>query len=343
MRYASLLGLAVCILVPASAGFAQGSKDVKAVVQSVDANVGTITVLLESGAGLAKSERIKTFNLARADLPITDGAGKPLKLTDLETDRRVFLKFDGDDVQAIRVAPPTFFGQLSRLDKASRTVVVTSKIGTRTIQLPMTAKIIDHGQPANFDDLKTGVNAIVYYSEDQKAVLELHSGKGLMPLVKLVKAVGYMIDVDRDKHTAQIFINFQGGDSSVLRETRLAKDATFSLMYQYRPYRDITLKEVGRGLKANFWMDTSTRRLVHVEIEMPTLGRRMVKSVDAAKREIVLEDSEGEKKLQVAASARITFTDGRRGRLEDVEPGMFVNCGLGADRKHVEVVVASKK
>src|SRR6187549_3902828 len=74
---------------------AQPVKEIMGVVQEVDAVVGTITVYVEQGLGInPKSERVKTFNLARPDLPVRDADGNPLKLEGLAADQRIFLQLD---------------------------------------------------------------------------------------------------------------------------------------------------------------------------------------------------------------------------------------------------------
>jgi hypothetical protein len=323
-----LVGWVLCPSLPA-----QNGKEVKAVVQEIDATVGTMAVILEG----RKTHQVKTFNLARPDLPVSDGSGKALKLADVEPGQRVYLHLADDDVTAIRLAAPSLYGTVERVSVSERRVVLKSKIGERTIVLPESAKVIAGGEPARLEDVKAGQAALVVFSPDQRNVVELRTGRGVAPPAYLAKAVGVLIDVDRPRRTVQILNTSSKGDTHALRELPLAKEATFGLFHGSRPFRELTLDEVTRGVKVAYWTDTGTRKLVHLDVEMPTLGRRLVKRFDAETRQLVLDDPDGDKVLTLAPNVKVQTPAGT-GKLDDIRPKANVSCGLSPDRKLVELV-----
>lgn len=329
----------VASLVLPSFAFAQEAKEIKAVVQEVDASVGTITVLL---GDTSKSRQLKTLNLAKPDLPVTDALGKPIALVDLQQDQRVFLKMALEDVAAIRLAPPYFYGTILEMDASKRTLVLKSGLGNKTVEIPAEAKIIYANQPAKFDDIKTGFGALLYYSSDKKTLVEIKVGKTVQPDVKLSKSTGILIELDRDKKAAEIFLSTSSGDHFVLWQTGFTPETTFGLSYQSKPFREITAAEVKRGLKIVAWTNAVTRKLAHLEIEMPILSKRAVKAFDPAKRQITLDDDDGDLVMELAPTARVLMGKGTAA-LKDIAPGRFVSCGLSADRRFIEMVVIAAK
>jgi hypothetical protein len=328
--------LAACAGLVASSAVTKEPKEIKAVVHGVDATAGTITVLVGSGA---KTQRVRTFNLARPDLPVTDAAGQPLKLTDLHADQRVFLKTAPDeDIVAIRLAPPTLFGTIAKVNAAERTVVLRTHTGEKTVAVPAGAAIVAHGQAAKLADLKPGTLALVSFTPDRKTVRELRTGQNLVPLTRLVKSVGILIDVDRDRRTLDVLLNYSsGGDTSALRRMALDAGASFALLDRGRAFRELTFDELARGVKVTFFTEVDTKKVSHVDVEMPFLGRRTLKAFDAGRRRLVLEDADGERVLELSERAKVRTPAGP-GRVEDLRPGLAVSCGLSPDRRRLELV-----
>jgi hypothetical protein len=135
----------------------------------------------------------------------------------------------------------------------------------------------------------------------------------------------------------QVFILALSGDHSLLRELPLAKEPSFTLLYNGRFFRELAESELSRGLRVHFWTDVATRKAVHLEVEMPTLGRRLVKAIDRAKGQLTLEDAEGDRVLALAPQVRV-LTEHGPGRLEQVQAESVFSCGLSPDRKTIEVI-----
>jgi hypothetical protein len=335
------LGLVLAGLLCPPGGFAQESKkDISGVVQELDAVTGTITLIVKESAK-AQPDRVRTFNLLKPDLPVTDAAGQALKLTDLQPDDRVALKMSDDDVIAIRRAPPTLFGSLTKVDLPGRSLLVATKIGDKSVVVPDTAKVYHQNLPAQLQDLKPGTPILVAFAQD-KTVLEVRSSKGQLPVTKLTKGVGVLIDFDRERHVVQILINALAGDHFLLRDFTLAKEPSFALFYHGRPFRELSGDELRRGVRVEFWTDIATRKVVHIAVEMPILGNRQVKTIDQAKRQLTLADHEEDRELTLAPQLRV-LTKGGPGRLEQVQAESVVSCGLSPDRRAVEVIVVVGK
>lgn len=334
----------ILVLSSMNSGVAQElKKDTRAVIQEINAATGTITVILTDGTK-SLADRVRTFNLDKPDLPVTDSADKPRKLTDLQEDDRVFLKLRDDDVVAIRLAPPVLHGTMVNLNSKLRTFAVRTKIGDKAVVVPATAKVYDTNQPARFEDLKAGAPVVVVFAPDQHNVTEVRVGKTtLLPLVKLTKGTGFLLDVDPDRHVVQIVSNTSVGDTSFLREIPLSKDASVGLLYKAKPFREVPLKELARGVKVQFWIDTNTRKLAHVEVEMPILGKRVVKAIDRERKLLTLADADGGVRTLLISPKISVRTAKANAKIEDVLPSMVVTCALSADRRTVEVITIVEK
>jgi hypothetical protein len=281
--------------------------------------------------------QVKTFNLARPDLPVTDATGQALKLADLQPDQRVYLKVTANDVTAIRLAPPTLYGVLVRVDAEQRVLALKLQMGERVLPVPTEAKVLDGLQPVQLKDLKAGTHVLVTFSPDRKSIMEVRTGKGALPVTHLHKGIGYLMDVDRDKRTIDLLTAAHEGDHFALRHLALLPDATFALLYQSRPFRELTLDEVVRAVKVTTWTEGDTKKVAHLDLDMPTLARRTVKAFDAGQRRLVLEDVEGEKVVTLSPGVKVQTAAGA-GRVEDIRPGVGVSCGLSPDRRLVELV-----
>ena len=323
----------LCVCAPPAPALAPAGQEVKGVVQEVDAAVGTVTLVV----GGARAVQVKTFNLARPDLPVTDAAGKPLKLTDLQADQRVQLTIAAADVVAIRLAPPTLYGTLTRVAVEGPAVLLKTRLGERAVPIPAETRIVLDHQPAQLKDLRLGAPTLVAFSPDRKAVLELRAGKDVAADTRLHKASAYLIDVDREKRTVNLFYRSLDGDHSVLRSLAFNRDPSFELLDNARPFRELTLDEVARGQRVYVWTEGDTKKVAHLAVEMPTLGKRTVKAFDEAQGRLVLEDPEGDKVLRLSPHLRVRTAAGA-GRREDLRPGAAVSCGLSPDRRSVEVV-----
>jgi len=330
----ALAVLYVALPVPAPAQ--DEAKESRAVVQEIDTATGTITVILTEGRK-NRAARVRTFNLLKPDLPVTDATDKVRKLTDLQPDDRVMLKVVDDDVVAIRLAPPLLYGTLTRVDPQERALVIRTRIGDKSVTVPAAAPVYDRNEPARFEDLKAGLVVYVALADDQKTVLEVRAGKTPLPVAKLTKGTGYLIDIDRDRPAVQILVHAHAGDISLLRDLPVAKDATFGLLHDGRPLRDVALDELSRGVKVYYWTDSATRKLAHLGVELPVLGRRVVKALDRERRQLTLEDPEGDKVLRVAPHVKVLTARGP-GALAQVRPQAVVRCALSPDRRTAEVI-----
>lgn len=316
----------------------ESKKDTRAVIQEINVANGTITVILTDGTK-SRADRVRTFNLDKPDLPVTDSADKPKKLADLQEDDRVFLKLIDEDVVAIRLAPPVLHGTLANVNVKERSFLVRTKIGDKAVVAPAAAKVYDTNQLARFEDLKAGTPVVVVFAPDQHTVMEVRVGKTtFLPLVKLTKGTGFLLDVDHDRHMVQIVSNTSAGDYTFLREIPVSKDASVGLLYKAKPFREVAFTELARGVKVQFWTDVNTRKLAHVEVEMPILGRRVVKSIDRERKLLTLVDADGGARTLTLAPKVSVRTAKGLAKIEDVVPSVAVTCALSADRKTAEVI-----
>lgn len=331
--------LLVCLVIVVTCTRTSGQeskKEIRAVVEELDPEVGTLTVVLPEG-GKNRADRIRTYNLIRRDLPVTDAAGNLHKLTDLKPEDRVLLRLSGEDVTSIGLAPPQIYGILTKIDPMTRVLEVRSKMGERTLTVPAAAKLIGPGgSEFRLDELKTGTTILVEFGPDLKTVLDIRTGKGVAPAAKMTKGTGVLIDLDREQAKVRIFSTSSFGDHSLLRELGLTRDAGYTLLYQSKHFRDLGADELSKGLKVHYWIDSATRKVAHLQVEAPILGRRNVKAVDASRGEMTLEDGDGDRVLKITPHTKILTARGPAG-LEAVHR-KAVTCALSPDRTTAEVV-----
>jgi hypothetical protein len=216
-------------------------------------------------------------------------------------------------------------------------VVLKTRLGERTVPVPAEAPIVLDDQPTPLKDLRPGAPTLVAFSPDRTAVLELRAGKGVAADTRLQKAAAYLVDVDPDRRTIDLFYRSHGGDHSVLRSLALSPYASFELLDKSRSFRPLSLAEVARGQRVYVWTEADTKKVAHLAVEMPTLGKRTVKAFDATQRRLVLEDAAGDKELRLSPRLKVRTADGA-GRQDEIRPGLVVSCGLSPDRRSVEVV-----
>ncbi len=322
--------LFVMFLCSASA-FAQDAKDIKGIFQEVDVENGTITLRIhETG----KVYRLKTFNLLKPDLPVTTALGKPAPLKEIEVDARLTLKLEGDDVTAIAISPAMISAYLKHVDAKNRIVTYKHTIGEKTLPLLPDAKVLYSGSPVELSEIKSSKLVNILFSEDRKAIAEIRAGKGGAPEVHLTKMSGVLFDFDAGKQVATIWSSGQNGDASLLHEYPLLKDATYSLAFQSKPFRDLTAQEVRRGVKIVYWLEAGAKKIMHMELEMPILAKRAVVAFDRSTGLLSLEGPEGPLFVHVAENVKLP-----RGKtLDDLRSKARVQCGLSVDRKRVEII-----
>jgi hypothetical protein len=89
-------------------------------------------------------------------------------------------------------------------------------------------------------------------------------------------------------------------------------------------------------------MEPVYHRIVHMDLDMPVLARRQVKSLDRERRTLTILDNDVERVLALSPRVKVLSPRGA-GKLEDVVPGLIVDCGLHADRQQIEVLVVPSK
>lgn len=329
--------LMIMSLVLAGAGRA-AAQDVRGYVQEVDATKGVITL---SQFFMGKVS-VKSFSLLKADIPVVNLAGQALKLTDLQPEALVTLKLNAaEDVVSIIAPLPMVHGPLTAVDPQKGEVVLKQLSGPRTIALSPMTKIYADGAAATLKELTVGTFTRVTFTQDQKSVVEVRSGKGVF-FPQPMRRMAVLIEVDTDKRLARVFTSSLKGDTSKLRDVPLAKDATFSLEFLGRPMRELKIEEITKGFSTIYWMEPVYKRIVHMHIEMPVLARREVKAVDLENRRLTILDNEVESVLTLSPRLKVLGPEGA-GKLADIVPGAMVDCGLHPDRKQVEVLVLSAK
>ncbi len=233
-------------------------------------------------------------------------------------------------------------GPLTDVDAKDGVLVLKLLSGPRTIAISPEAKIYANGELATLKDLTVGNFTRVTFTQDQKAVVEVRSGKGVGNYPQPMRKQGILIEMDRDKRLARVFATSAKGDTNMLREEPLAKDATFSLDYLGRPMFAVRMEEITKGLTTHYWLEPVYHRIVHMHLEMPLLVRREVKALDQENRNLTILENDVERVLALSPRVKVLSPRGA-GKLDDIVPGAIVDCGLNPDRKQIEVLVVPSK
>lgn len=327
LRYLSTVLLA---LTGAGAALAE---DVRGYVQELDATRGVITLTRFSRGKVS----VESFSLAKPDLPVVNLAGQAQKLSELQAESLVTLRLNDDrDVVSILAPLPTVHGPLVDVDAKKSAIVLKMLTGPRTIALAPETKIYVDGASAALKDLAAGTFTRVTFTQDQKAVVEVRSGKGVNH-PQPQKRMGVLLEMDAKNRLARFYASSPFGDASMLRDVPLASDATFSLCYLHRPIRALQLAEITKGYQTFYWTEPVYKKVVHMNIEMPLLARRMVKALDRENRSLIILENDKEKVWTWSPTLRILGARGP-GKLEDVVPGVAVDVGLHPQRTHIELL-----
>jgi hypothetical protein len=330
--------LAVAMVLAGACGV--GAQDVRGYVQEVDTTRGTITLTLFR-MGLPGA----TFRLPKADIPVVNLAGQALKLSDVQPEDPVTLKLNstGEDVVSIIAPLPAVYGPLTAVDPKKGELVLKLRTGPRTIAIPPETKILLHGMPATLKDLTVGDITGVTFAQDQKSIVEVRSGRAVGTPPMPTRRMGVLIEIDKDKRLARFFrTGAIGGDMGVLREVPFAKDVTFSLYYQGEPIGALKMEEITKGFDTIYWVDPVFNKIVHIDLHMPILVQRKVTDVDRKTGRITILNDDVESVLTL--SPRIKVQNERSAAtLDDIKPGIMVDCGLHPDRKQVELLIVPAK
>lgn len=309
------------------------AQDVRGYVQEVDATQGSITLAFF----IQGKTSVKSFNLLKADIPVTNPAGQALKLSDVQPESLVTLKLNSEEDVVSIIAPlPTLHGSLTDVDAKKSELVLKVLTEPRTIAISPDTKIYADGEPAKLIDLTVGTFTRVTFTQDQKSVLEVRSGR-VFGYAQPILRIGVLIDMDAEKRLVRVFTTNMYGDVSALREVPLAKDATISLSFMRRPIRPLKVDEITKGFSMFYWVEPVFKKVVHMEVEMPVLARRTVKALDLEKRRLTILENDVERVLTLSPKVKILGPSGP-GKLEAVVPDAIVDCGLSPDRKEIEVL-----
>ncbi len=326
--------LAVSLALAGACG--AGAQDVRGYIRELDATKGTITLTVFSQGKISGA----TFRLPKGDIPVSNLTGQALKLSDVQPEDLVSLKLNstGEDVVSIIVPLPIVYGPLNIVDTKKGELVLKLRTGPRTIAIPPETKILLHGMPATLKELTVGDITSVIFTQDQKSIVEVRSGRGAGIPPMPMRRMGLLIEFDKERRLARVFrTQVLGGDTGVLREVPFAKDVTFSLNYHGEPICELKMEETIKAVDTIYWVDPVFSKIVHMDLHMPILVQRKVKDFDRKTGRITIFDDDLERVLTVTPRVKV-LSEGGTKTLDDIQPGVIVDCGLHPDRKQIELL-----
>jgi hypothetical protein len=168
----------VVLLVVASAGAASRAPltRVGGVLKAIDLQTGTLTVRLDRN----EEPRVRTFNLAGKDLPVTNHDGQVFKLADLVPELRVVLVVSqtSEDVLGVVAEGPRENGVVKSIDAAAGTLTLDGKgRGDAAVKVVADARVQVNGKAAALNSVEPGMRVLLTYTFDRKAVVSVIAQK----------------------------------------------------------------------------------------------------------------------------------------------------------------------
>jgi RNA polymerase sigma factor (sigma-70 family) len=302
---------------------------VNGVVQAVDAEKNTLTVVDRDGA--------TTFNVAK-DAKI-DIDGKRGRLAGLPVGANVTLSqfTDARTVGSIQAGGRSYFGaRLKAVDTAKKTFTIEDKQGDRTFSVAQDACLSADGKPCTLAGLSAGAFVNVGLAADQTTARSIGAEGPCLggcggSMVKAVDAEKGTFTFD-DKAMAEV----------AGKTFTVAKDAFIQI--DGGPGK---FAEVPAGAYVSVVLSVDQQRVIRLQAQGPSnicdCGGSMVTAVDAEKGTLTFDDKAraevAGKTFNVRKTANIVI-DGGPGKLSEVPPGSYVNLWLSVDRQWVTQVFA---
>lgn len=323
------------LLAIATASFANAQeeklKEVRGAIRQLDLKTGAVTLQL------ASSDKQMPFNLAGKDVPVAGPLGDKLSLNELREELRVAVKIRGEDeIVSVKVDGPYWHGMVKKVDAGTRTITFKDVFGERTLQIPAAVKVVAKEMEISLEALKAGDPLQVLYSLDKKTILQVQTGKGVNsrdPYLRITRYYSVIADLDHAKRQVQMIV--LNTDAGIVRSYEVSPDAYLRLQYHLKPIGEVGLDQFSKWVKAYYFVDRDTGRIINMDADLPVMIRRKVLKTEAAK--VTVEDELKEKALPLDANVKVLTPRGE-GKLADVAMGRIVTCGLSLDRSRVLVL-----
>jgi Cu/Ag efflux protein CusF len=316
----------VCLLFLLSAECCLAQTTAYGILEELDRDIGTITVLLPP------KYEAKQYNLSKADLPVSNALGGAVKLADLRDKQRVALLLDdAEDVAAIRVDDNCLWAYVIKVDVATRQLTVKYGHIQRSLPVPADAVMLHDGAKSALDTLKVGQGIKAVFAE-QNRLVQIQTGKGISgvsPYHRWGHQSGVLLKIDHDKKTLQI-LTLQ--ERFKIEDYEFQPDAILRLTHSSYLLRTTGIDELHAHCKLSFYYESDTKKIVQVSAMAPTIIRRKVDALDRAARRITIEVDGKPLQLSVPKDAMIRTPNGLA-NWEDVDQGALVTCGLTMDNR----------
>ena len=328
-----LLLLAFAFLLAAAAAPAQEEKlkEIRGAIRQLDLKAGAVTLQLPYG------DKQISLNFAGKEVPVATPLAEKLALADLREDLRIAVKVRGEDeIVAVKVDGPYWHGLVKKVDAANRAVTIKDVFGERTLQIPPGVKLVAKDAEIGLETLKAGDPLQVLYSLDKKRILQVHTGKGVNsrdPYLRITRYYGVIGELDHAKRQVQMIV--LNTDAGIVRSYEISPDAYLRLQYHLKPIGEVGLDQFSKWVKAYYFVDRDTGRIINMDADLPVMLRRKVQKLEG--NQITIEDEHKEKTLPLDARVKVLTPRGE-GKLADVAVGRLINCGLSLDRGRVLVV-----
>lgn len=308
-----------------------GREGVRAVVKSVDAQKGTITV--HTFAGERPAEQATTYNLANKDVKVTVNERGAAKLADLVDGTRVLLRLSGDaDVVAISAFAPSMRVRVKSIDAANKTITIFAgeRGETKELKIAPDARIPEK--------LEADATADVVLSLDRSTVLALNAAQVRRdgerdPAERRVGAGvrGLALSVDPQKGTIEVLT---GGEANPKITTySVTKDTQFFI--NERPSENMKLENIPRAARITY-RATDDGKISHLSLLSPMVGG-VIGEIDVKAGTLSLR-TEGEPKALKFTAATVVQSGERRTTTADLKAGLRVMVQLSLDGTQVETI-----
>lgn len=219
--------LFITLLFFAAPGFAQeNEKIVHGTLASLDLENGTIKF------AQIFPDKLKTLNLLKKDIPVTDVNGQKLKLEDLRPKRRLVLKVtEADDVVGIVDETNLDWGVVIAVKPEIKEFTAIFGYGVplmRVIRVTPDIEIVHAGKPHDFSSIRPASALQVTLNRDRKSVRRIATGVSPNPYCRLIPVSAFFSGHDPARKTFE-FITL----TERYRKIHLSYDEWTLIRYTY--------------------------------------------------------------------------------------------------------------
>ncbi len=241
---------------------------------------------------------------------------------------------------AIRRESDLDFGVVTQVDVARSELIANLSQTPRPLKITPQLRWSIDGKPgsaAALSDVKPWSHGVkVLLTPDRAAIQEMWINKGKYhsnPYCHPISVTGFLVGHDPARKSFSLITT----DRYQVMEFAYDAWTQLRLVHAFQALRYAPISQLKTPCKAQIAYDSDTRRTGIIHLEVASVSRRRVASVDSAMRKLSLEatDESPAEDFLVAADARIVRDGKEPSQLADVKAQQVVSLGLALEQREV--------